>query len=182
MKRLDLGIKQILLVVAALGLAASCSVSTDIGKPCALVKASGDGGETNVTVADLQGNEGNEDIITFGNPACTSLTCVLDAENVLGAVNSATANSGPIFGYCSKPCSQSISGDCSQQYGDLQNTDGGQIICRSLVLDQQAIDTICSPPTGSAAQCQQVFGNSSAFAPLFCARGPDVAATPDAGP
>jgi hypothetical protein len=170
------------IIVAVGALFAHCTTNTDIGKPCVLVKGTSDGGVTDVLPSDIVNSNG-DDIITFGNTSCTSLTCVLDKEAAAVVVPAAqAADAGMVWGYCSKPCSTAISNDCSQLYPAIADQDAGSpMICRSLLLDLQAIIAICRPPTGSVAKCESELGQSDVIEPYFCARGPDVAALPDGG-
>ena len=156
------------LAVAAIALSMmACKADTDLGKPgCHLLKATPDGGSTNVIVAELSAGK---DFLSFGSVECEDLICVLDQEAVARLLAQATANpavlADPATGYCSHACAQGNTSGCTPQFQDLQNDPSLVMSCRALVLDDDTIAEICKDPV----KCQQYFNNSrSAF---FCARG-----------
>jgi hypothetical protein len=160
--------------VAVMAVSASCSVASQIGKPCTLVKGAPDGGTTPVLPGDIT-QPGTTDIITFGASDCEDQVCVLDEEAVPAAL-AAAGTTGPITGYCTTSCAPGTS-TCSQQYNNLQNTAGDKMSCRALVLDSAALAALCGDG-GSPALCAQLGGGST---PYYCARGKDVNAILDAG-
>ena len=157
-----------LLVGAVLlcGALAACTSSTELGKPCNMVKAV-DGGVAPVVVGDLSAGK---DFVSFGAVECDDLVCVVDQVSVSQQLSEAQRDAGtslasPAIGYCSRACVQGNDSTCTPQYNDEQNIPGLAMTCRELVLDPSIIAEICKDPV----KCQEFFGsNRSSF---FCARG-----------
>jgi hypothetical protein len=146
------------LLVSAVLLCGGCKVTTDIGKPCLLVKKGASGVAAPVTRDDLK--EG-QDFISFGSLDCEDLVCVKDADMPVES-----AENGQIKGYCSKACvADPLINVCEVTDADVhESVKTRGMSCRPLLLDQLALDELrrTDPATYRAT-----FGDNNS--PYFCA-------------
>jgi hypothetical protein len=144
------------LLVSAVLLCGGCKVTTDIGKPCLLVKK-GATGSAPVTAGDLR--EG-QDFISFGSLDCEDLICVKDADMPVES-----ADNGQIKGYCSKPCVEDpLVNVCEVTDADAhESVKTRGMSCRPLLLDQQALDELRK---SDPAAYRATFGDNNS--PYFC--------------
>ena len=147
-----------LLVGAALWCGA-CQVSSDIGKPCVLVKRSTTGAKYDpVTASDIQIDQ---DFISFGSLECEDLVCVRDARSEIKFAEDGTS----VLGYCSKACvADALVAPCTVNNPQADPTVKANMSCRALLLDQQALDDLrAKDPVGY----RETFGDNAS--PYFCA-------------
>lgn len=164
-----------LAALVILGVATACSVTSQLGRPCTLYKATPDGGLTPLLPTDVT-PDGHHDIFTSGDTECEDQLCVLDAAAVPGAYQQALSSTNHVLlGYCTKFCTRGSNSDCSKQYQDKQNVAGDQMTCQPFLLDQSAINAICSTPQ----ECQRLLGGGQS--PYLCARGVTASANSDGG-
>lgn len=135
-----------------------CQVSSDIGKPCVLVKRSTSGAKYDpVTVSDIQVDQ---DFISFGSLECEDLVCVRDAYSDIKTAEDNVS----VLGYCSKACVAGTAGTCTVNNPQADPTVKANMSCRALLLDQKALDDLrASDPTGY----RETFGDNAS--PYFCA-------------
>jgi hypothetical protein len=160
--------RHLLVGTLLLGATLLACTSTDLGAPCNMVKAIGDGGVAFVVVGDLSAGK---DFISFGATECDDLICVVDHSSASVQLSQAQRDAGtsfdsPAVGYCSVNCVQGNNSTCSPQYQDMQNIPGLAMTCQDLVLDQDLINSICQ---SDPVSCQEYFGSNRAS--FFCARG-----------
>lgn len=148
-----------LLLGAAL-LCGGCTVPSDIGKPCVLVKKNASGeGAVPVSPADILFNQ---DFISFGSVECEDLVCVRSAGTPLDT--SGTGDSVTVRGYCSKPCNLTSATDCSSTDPDTRPEIKQGMGCRALLLDQVALDTL---KRNNPDEYERIFGKNES--PNYCA-------------
>ncbi|QSQ18225.1 adventurous gliding motility lipoprotein CglC [Myxococcus landrumensis] len=158
-----------LLVSTAL-LLGGCSVSSEIGKRCNLVRkatpeelAAGSDKTINLLEGEIADRQ---DFISFGAPLCEDLICVRDqdfprARNADGSLNEAAAAEG----YCSKPCVNGAAKTCEvSDTSDVEPNLPGRMSCRSLLLDQETLDALRAADEGFY---RNTFGENNS--PYFCA-------------
>ena len=146
-----------LLVGAALWCGA-CQVSSDIGKPCVLVKRSTSGAKYDPVVqADITSDQ---DFISFGSLECEDLVCVRDARSEIKLAEDGNS----VLGYCSKACVAEAQGTCTVNNSAADPTVKANMSCRALLLDQPTLDALrAKDPVGY----RQTFGDNAS--PYFCA-------------
>ena len=154
------------LLLSTVLLASGCSVTTQLGAECVLVrKATADEeaatGRKAISIKESELIEG-QDYISFGALDCDELelTCVRDANHP----RSSATGEADARGYCSQACVQNSS-SC-EVLGDsvAEGLRDRPMTCRSLALDPATLENLkrTDPVT-----YRQTFGeNSSAF---FCA-------------
>jgi len=148
-----------LLVSAAL-LCGGCKVTSDIGKPCLLVKR-GATGNTSVPVTTADLSKG-QDFVSFGALDCEDLVCVLDANTPVQ-----TADNGQVKGYCSKACVAETPNTCAVTDPEASEAVRNSMACRPLLLDQKALEDL---KASDPATYRATFGDNTS--PYFCAAQP----------
>ncbi|HEX8824258.1 MAG TPA: adventurous gliding motility lipoprotein CglC [Archangium sp.] len=146
-----------LLVSAAL-LCGGCKVTSDIGKPCLLVKRGTGSNSAPVTEADLRPGQ---DFISFGALDCEDLVCVKDANM---PTQIADNEAKQVIGYCSKACVAETQDTCAVTDAEALAEVKDRIACRPLLLDQQALDALRA---ADRAAYRATFGDNTS--PYFCA-------------
>lgn len=120
-------------VAAALLVASGCRETTELGKPCALVKTGSDGKLQPVLEKEVPPGQ---DFLSFGALDCADQVCVRDAYSA--------PNGGPeeqALGYCTLPCVPEQD-TCEVTYGGVPAELSGRMGCRALVLDQATLDAL----------------------------------------
>jgi hypothetical protein len=160
------------LLVSALLLCGGCKVTSDIGKPCLLVKRGANGSDSApVTQSDLAAGQ---DFISFGALDCEDLVCVKDAN-----METQVAENGQVIGYCSKACVEDTDDSalttdaCAVTSEEAQAQVKERMTCRALLLDQQALDTLRA---NDRATYRAYFGDNTS--PYFCAAAKPTPTTP----
>jgi hypothetical protein len=153
------------LLLSTVLLASGCSVTTQLGAECVLVRKATQAeqdatGRKAISIKESELIPG-QDYVSFGALDCDELelTCVRDANHPRSSSGDADAT-----GYCSQACVQNSS-SC-EVLGDsvAAGLQGRAMTCRSLALDPATLENLkrTDPVT-----YRQTFGeNSSAF---FCA-------------
>lgn len=143
-------------------LASGCEVTTQLGKPCTLVKkptpeeqAQGIGSKP-VLESEIAPNQ---DFISFGATDCEDLICVRDAQSPRDPDPNAAAQ-----GYCSNECVEGSDGDCEVTDADASEDVKNRMICRSLLLDQASLERL---KRDDPVAYRQTFGETNS--PYFCA-------------
>lgn len=164
-----MSLRAALLVSTAL-LLGGCSVSSEIGKSCKLVRKAtpeelAAGSEKTVDL--LEGEIADQqDFISFGSPLCEDLICVRDqdfprARNPDGTL----AVDAVAFGYCSKPCVSGAANACKvSDTSDVEPNLPGRMSCRSLLLDEETLNALRA---ADEAFYRNTFGVNDS--PYFCA-------------
>ena len=173
-----------LLVGAAL-VCGGCKVSSDIGKPCVLVRKATDAeqaaapdGEPFRYIMESQLTAG-QDFISFGSVECEDLVCVWDAnyDPKLTEEQKKDLSKVAATGYCSTPCVESADtalGDaCAVTTTEAQAEVKERMTCRPMLLDQQALDALRS---ADRARYRSYFGDNTS--PAFCAAAKPETTTP----
>lgn len=158
---------RLLLAALALGTVVSgCTVQTDLGRQCFLVKKDANGERVRMTEAEITSGL---DFISFGASECENYVCVRDAA--MGRPTGATDESDAI-GYCSAQCEPPADGalgnPCPAENPAHDDDPALRLTCRSMLLDEDTINLICAE---DEALCQRLFGPNRT--PFFCARGGD---------
>jgi hypothetical protein len=142
-------------------LASGCSVTTELGKPCVLVKKPSEA-EQEQGIRSKPVLEGeiatNQDFISFGSTDCEELICVRDA-----AFPRNTDPNAPATGYCSQPCVEGTS-SCEVTDSEVSADLKSRMTCRSLIMDQATLDRLRAE---NPAQYEATFGRNNS--PYFCA-------------
>ncbi|ATB27345.1 adventurous gliding motility lipoprotein CglC [Melittangium boletus] len=149
-----------LLMGAAL-LCGGCEVPSEVGKPCLLVKksSSADRKFDPVVPSDIQLDQ---DFVSFGSQDCEDLICVRTAGSKLETTVEGDVER--VLGYCSKACTEGNTTTCAINHPDATDEIKSTMSCRSLLLDQQALDDFRKQdPAGYRA----TFGENAS--PFFCA-------------
>jgi hypothetical protein len=144
--------------VLAVVVACSCR-STDLNRPCTLLRGNPDGGAALVLLeSEVRAAQGrNKDFITLGTQECDDVVCVRDSDLITDA-----GPGDPAQGYCSRSC---LRGAVCPSYDGALDQGPSRLNCRPLLLDQQSLRGLDAGDLGSVRD------------PYFCARG----TTPDAG-
>lgn len=159
------------LVLSAVLLASGCSVSTQLGAECVLVRKATEEeeaatGRKSISIKESELISG-QDYISFGVLDCDELelTCVRDANHPRTTQPGDPAEAGTdAKGYCSQACV--VNSSTCEVLGDNVAT-GVQdrpMTCRSLALDQKALEQL---KKDNPALYKQTFGDNSS--PFFCA-------------
>jgi hypothetical protein len=160
---------RLVLLFSAVLLASGCSVTTQLGAECVLVRkaTAAEEAATGKKAIGIKESElvQGQDYVSFGALDCDELelTCVRDA-NHLPSPPTDPPTDPDAKGYCSQACVEN-SASCDV-LGDnvAAGIQGRPMTCRSLALDQAALEAL--KRTDPVAY-QRTFGqNSSAF---FCA-------------
>ncbi len=171
-----------LLVGAAL-VCGGCEVSSDIGKPCVLVRKATDAeqaaapdGEPFRYMMESQLTAG-QDFISFGSVECEDLVCVRDADFDPKLAPNADKATTAATGYCSKACVEdadtALSNSCAVTTTEAQPEVKERMTCRPMLLDQQALDALRS---ADRAKYRSYFGDNTS--PAFCAAAKPETTTP----
>lgn len=153
------------LLVSAVLLCGGCKVTSDIGKPCLLVKKGTTSGSSDpVLEGDLTPGQ---DFISFGSLDCEDLVCVKDAD-----MPTTTAPNGQVYGYCSKACVADTPNTCAVTDSDADPTVKDRMSCRALLLDQKALDDL---RRSDPVTYRSTFGDNNS--PYFCAGNPTNSGT-----
>jgi hypothetical protein len=172
---MKMSVRTTLLISAAL-LLGGCEVSSQIGKPCNLVRKATPEEKEQLgqdTVAILEKEIApNQDFISFGSVQCEDLICVRDAAFPRATNEDGTINqNAPAQGYCSKECVEGSSACEVKDTSDVQKDLPGRMSCRALLLDQDTLEALRS---ADEAFYRRTFGENNS--PFFCAGAP-VAST-----
>jgi hypothetical protein len=154
------------LLLSAVLLTSGCSVTTQLGAECVLVRKATQQeqeqtGRKSISIKESELIDG-QDYVSFGALDCDELelTCVRDANHP----RSSTTGDADARGYCSQACVEGSS--ACEVLGDevAAGVQGRPMTCRSLALDQASLDAL---KKSDPVTYRQTFGeNSSAF---FCA-------------
>ncbi|WP_224245962.1 adventurous gliding motility lipoprotein CglC [Hyalangium gracile] len=149
-------------ILSAALLASGCEVTTELGKPCVLVKKP-------TAEEEAQGIRSKpvleseiapkQDFISFGATDCEDLICVRDADY--------PRNSNPnevAMGYCSQECVEGEDGDCEVTDSSVDEALSSRIVCRSLLLDQTSLEDL---KRADPVTYRRTFGETNS--PYFCA-------------
>ncbi|MCP3163785.1 adventurous gliding motility lipoprotein CglC [Myxococcus qinghaiensis] len=163
---MKMSLRAAFLVSTAL-LLGGCKVSSEIGKPCTLVrKALPEENSPTKTMPVLESEVADrQDFISFGSLECEDLICVRDqdyprARTAEGEVDLTAA----AMGYCSKPCVEGSNACEVKDTSDVEPNLPGRMACRSLLLDQDTLDALRSADEGFY---RRTFGENNS--PFFCA-------------
>jgi len=159
-----------LLVGAAL-LCGGCEVSSDIGKPCVLVrKATAEELKANPSLGNTRSIMESElragqDFISFGSVECEDLICVRDTAYNPGLAAGTDLTKEAARGYCSMACvTDPLVNTCAVTTSEADANVKERMTCRALLLDQKALDDMrANDPVGY----RRTFGDNNS--PYFCA-------------
>jgi hypothetical protein len=132
-----------------------CSVYTDNGIPCDLIKSGADGG---VKVLESEVTPG-KDFVSFGVTECENFICV-------------RASSAPKSGDPNAVATGRCSSRCASEEARCGSANDAKLSCRPLILDEVTLGKIC---LDSPQKCKELFGGPQGA--YFCAE----ASTVDAG-
>ncbi|RKH37976.1 adventurous gliding motility lipoprotein CglC [Corallococcus sicarius] len=151
------------LFMSAVLLLGGCEVTTELGKPCGLVRKATD------TEAQTFGRDfmpiyekdiaADQDFISFGSLDCEELVCVRDADSPRSDNPADEA-----LGYCSDACVQGSTTDCEVTNSDAVEGIKERMTCRPLLLDQATLEAIKVADEGFY---RRTFGENNS--PYFCA-------------
>jgi hypothetical protein len=154
------------LLVAATLLCGGCEIKSDIGRRCTLVRkataeeltAHPELGKTRpILYTELKPGQ---DFISFGMTECEDLICVRDTSYA-----EPPEEDGLARGYCSKACvTDSLQNDCLVNASDAEASVKDRMVCRALLLDQQAMDDM---RVNDPVAYRNTFGENNS--PYFCA-------------
>lgn len=153
------------LFLSAVLLMGGCDVTTELGKPCRLVrKATADEqaqGPTKFVEIQEKDIAADQDFISFGALDCEDLICVRDDASPRSEDPQAVA-----LGYCSKECVQGTTTGCeiTRTVDDVQAGLKDRMTCRPLLLDQATLDAI---RVADETYYRRTFGENNS--PYFCA-------------
>lgn len=142
-------------------LASGCEITTELGKPCVLVKRDpSSDSTTGVRSTPVLESEiaTNQDFISFGSTDCEDLICVRDAESPRN-----TDPNAPAQGYCSQECVEGTS-SCEVTDTSVDEALRTRMTCRSLILDQASLERL---KRDDPATYRATFGETNS--PYFCA-------------
>jgi hypothetical protein len=142
-------------------LASGCEVTTQLGKPCVLVKKpSAEEQAQGIRSKPVLESEiaAQQDFISFGSTDCEDLICVRDAEFPRDPDQNAAAQ-----GYCSSECVEGAS-DCEVTGSDVATGIKERMTCRSLLLDQVSLERL---KKDDPVAYRNTFGETNS--PYFCA-------------
>lgn len=162
------------LLVGALLLCGGCEVSSDVGKPCVLLrKATTEEMELSPELGEtrdiLEGQlKAEQDFISFGSVECEDLVCVRHARYDPKLDPKLTLEEQaqlPAKGYCSKACVvDPLVNNCPVTTSDAEPDVADSMSCRALLLDQQALEEL---RRSDPAAYRATFGDNNS--PYFCA-------------
>lgn len=154
---------RLVIFLSAALLASGCSVTSELGKPCVLVKKPTPEQEAEglLSVPVLESEVApRQDFISFGSTDCVDLICVRDADFPRNSDPNA-----PAQGYCSKACVEGAdSTACEVTETDVSEELRSRMACRSLLLDQASLEKLKAE---DPALYQATFGDNNS--PYFCA-------------
>ncbi|NTX04196.1 adventurous gliding motility lipoprotein CglD [Myxococcus sp. CA051A] len=165
---MKMSVRAAFLVSTAL-LLGGCKVSSEIGKPCTLVrKALPEENSPTKTMPVLESEVADrQDFISFGSVECEDLICVRDQDYPRARTEDGAVNpTAPAMGYCSKPCIDGASSDACEvkDTSDVNPDLPGRMTCRSLLLDEDTLDALRSADEDFY---RRTFGENNS--PFFCA-------------
>ncbi|MBZ4417080.1 adventurous gliding motility lipoprotein CglC [Myxococcus sp. RHSTA-1-4] len=168
---MKMSVRTTLLMSAAL-LLGGCEVTSEIGKPCALVRkaTAEEKAQTGQDTMPILEKEiaARQDFISFGSLGCEDLICVRDQDYPRALNEDGTVNgNAPAMGYCSKPC---VEGSSACEVKDTSDVLPGlpeRMACRPLLLDQATLEALRAE---NEAQYRATFGENNS--PFFCAGAP----------
>jgi hypothetical protein len=163
--------RRVVLWSAAL-LLSGCSVTTQLGQQCVLVRKATEQERTTLGVSSVSIKESEllagQDYISFGALDCDELelTCVRDADHPRQTdPGSEAAKATEALGYCSQACVEgTTSCDTTETDNLAAGLQGRPLTCRSLALDQQALERL---RTDDPVTYRKTFGDNTS--PNFCA-------------
>ncbi|CAM4477991.1 adventurous gliding motility lipoprotein CglC [Corallococcus exiguus] len=142
-----------------------CDVTTELGKPCQLVRRATDQEreEQGRKFVEIQEKDiaVDQDFISFGSLDCEDLVCVRDDQSPRSDNPEAFA-----LGYCSKECVQGTTTGCeiTRTVDDVEPGLKERMTCRPLLLDQDTLDAI---KISDESFYRRTFGENNS--PYFCA-------------
>jgi hypothetical protein len=142
-------------------LASGCEVTTQLGKPCVLVKKpSAEEEAQGIRSKPVLESEiaPKQDFISFGSTDCEDLICVRDAESSRDPDPNAAAQ-----GYCSQECVEGSS-TCEVTDSSVPESLRTRMTCRSLLLDQASLERL---KKDDPVTYRNTFGETNS--PYFCA-------------
>jgi hypothetical protein len=147
----------------------ACTVTTDLGVPCTLVKKdpADTTGKQSLPMLESEVTAG-KDFISFGAVECEDLVCVRDSSYAPPA-GTTPAPTDQAKGYCSRPCLQTSTTGCPAKDSADDSNPLKRLSCRPLILDEATLNFICQ---SDAVTCKKYFGDTKS--PYFCARGASV--------
>lgn len=149
------------LFLSAALLATGCEVTTELGKPCVLVKrdpaSNSTTGVQSIPVLERE-IAPNQDFISFGSTDCEDLICVRDAEAPRNTDPNAAA-----LGYCSQECVPNET-KCEVTDTSVEEALRTRMACRSLILDEDSLEKLKQE---DPATYRATFGETNS--PYFCA-------------
>ena len=161
------------LLMSAAMLLGGCSVSSEIGKECTLVRKASpeeeaEFGQKFMAILEKEVAP-KQDFISFGSIECEDLVCVRDAAFPRALNDDGTVNqNAEAKGYCSKECVEGSTSAC-----EVKDTSGvleglpERMGCRALLLDQDTLEALRS---SDEAFYRRTFGENNS--PFFCAGAP----------
>jgi hypothetical protein len=156
------------ILLSAAVLLGGCEVTTELGRPCFLVRAATEAelkaGSTRAVRMKERDLTAGQDFISFGSAECDDLICVRDSAYV-----GSTDPNEDAQGYCSRDCVQGGSA-CTVTDTEVPAALRERMSCRALLMDNDALARLkaADPET-----YRKTFGeNDSAY---FCAGLPPEA-------
>ncbi|MCP3097708.1 adventurous gliding motility lipoprotein CglC [Myxococcus sp. K15C18031901] len=146
-----------------------CKVSSEIGKPCNLVRKAtpeelAQGSDKTVDMLEKEVTS-TQDVVSFGAVECEDLICIRDSAYPRELGPDGNVNENAIArGYCSKPCVEGSNACEVKDTSDVEPNLPGRMACRPLLLDQDTLDAIRS---ADEAFYRRIFGENNS--PYFCA-------------
>ncbi|MDY7225382.1 adventurous gliding motility lipoprotein CglC [Hyalangium rubrum] len=156
---------RLVIFLSAALLASGCSVTSELGKECVLVKKPTqeelDQGILSVPVLESDVAP-RQDFISFGSTSCVELICVRDADFPRNPDQNAVA-----LGYCSQACIEGADATaCEVTEPSAPEELRARMECRSLLLDQASLERLRAE---DPAAYRATFGDNNS--PYFCAGG-----------
>ncbi|MFP2910544.1 adventurous gliding motility lipoprotein CglC [Pyxidicoccus sp. 3LFB2] len=164
------------LLMSAAMLLGGCEVSSQIGKPCTLVRKSTpeelEQFKTKTRPILEKEIAPRQDFISFGAVECEDLICVRDADFPRATNEDGTVNgNADAMGYCSKECVEGSNSCEVKDTSDVQEGLPERMACRALLLDQDTLEALRS---ADEAFYRRTFGENNS--PFFCSGTPVTAA------
>jgi hypothetical protein len=161
---MSMSLRHALLLSAAV-LLGGCEVTTELGKPCFLVRKATEeelkAGSTRAVRLKESALTPGQDFISFGSAECEDLICVRDA-----AFQGSTNPDEDAQGYCSRDCVAGGS-SCTVTDTEVPAELRERMTCRALLMDNEALARL---KASDPATYRATFGeNDSAY---FCAGEP----------
>lgn len=154
-------------LLSATFLLGGCSVVTELGMPCELVRRATEeelaaGMNRAVPVKEGELTPG-QDFISFGSLGCEEQICVRDAANPPDHENPDKI----ALGYCSIPCIEGNS--CEVTHPDAPKELSDRMTCRRMMLDDEALNRL---KVSNPEMYRRTFGNYENAS--FCAGRIDI--------